>query len=298
MTPFAPSHSWWRFKASKLAEAIASEFGGRAQNLPLVARSLGLHVSLSTHAIPDHDALFWHPDDPALGQMPLFGQANAHLFGSPHARSRFTLAHEIGHRVAQLHLTQEERQQLKPAIEEVFANEFASRLLVSDTALNALAATACEFRFEVTELETWSRSLQVSISCLIKRINDGTRDGFWNLRSGAILARDGLSRKHHLNYALRVGVSCLPADWYIPTNTRLTSLGMTGIPVMATQATPFSTMALYDHLKVKTRPDWEEADFLLLLRWKVYRAVAASLNTVLITFAIDSQSDSDLECVQ
>jgi len=115
-----------------------------------------------------------------------------------------------------------------------------------------------EIRLTVPMLTYLNRRLQVSYSCLLKRINDLVTGGQVGVTNCALIAAPAVSAKYKTHYAPRVIVSCTPRRWFIPPNKRLASLGLAALLNLWDTAPAFKTGTAESEITMWSRETWRK----------------------------------------
>jgi hypothetical protein len=203
-------------------------------------------------------------------------------------RRRFTLAHELAHRVVELYLGPQVTEGIRGPRLRRLIDECASRILLPDSLL-VLAAGAEAHSLELTIpwLDDMHRRVGVSISCLLKRLNDAAIESLVGLTNGAFLAAPDVSRRRQIDHAPRVVSSCVPCGWFIPANKRLSSLGLRSLPGLFWQAEPFEARAAEDTLTVSCnqKDGWRPFTLTAHFHYVIYQAEAGKRRCMLAVFS-------------
>jgi len=190
-------------------------------------------------------------------QASLFGDYEIEISRAGYP-ARFTLAHELAHRTAQLWLTPEETESWGEAKYKVFLDAFAGYLLLPDDLLLSHLALPDTGPFYVTLnlLRALRDHLRVSYSCLIKRFSDLSLDKKINIGNCTLSASAAVSAGKKSNYAPRVIVASTPSDIFIPSNTRLRSLGLETLADLYWRGEPCSAGYCEQRYQFQSRSDW------------------------------------------
>jgi hypothetical protein len=165
-------------------------------------------------------------------------------------RSRFTLAHELAHQSAGLYLTPQQSEKWEKQDWEKFSNELAGNLILPDSLLRAVIGNEGLIKLTPQWISKISQQLQVSLSCLIKRLNDAARYRMFQLANCAMIITPDLSSKTGINYAPRILDRCNPVEWYIPVNKRLSSLRLYSLLTVFKNAKLYVPGVIEDEFKV------------------------------------------------
>jgi hypothetical protein len=176
------------------------------------------------------------------------------------SRRRFTVAHEIAHRIVEVYGAQHSLDATYSRNEQI-VDDVASRILLPDPLLLLAVDSGNQLELGVNFIMRLHKKLGVSVSCFLKRINDLVAENRINLRNSALLAWPASSAKHNRDYAPRVVVSCLPRGWYIPANKRLLTLGLKGMSQLWDAAPTFTKGVAEDQITVWKRREWHPAKY-------------------------------------
>lgn len=247
-----PSAADARRRARDLSRALLDAAKSRAvykfnQPAPLaaIARHLNVTVTIEDRASP----LF--PDGALCpltsGQLDLF-QVEARIW-STGSRRRFTIAHELAHRAAELYLHPRETLNWDYRTWKTFLDLLASRLLLpDDLLLDAIRETPD--RITLDWIQSTSSQLRVSISCMVTRLADAVRELDLPLSTCILVLANGVSAKRKTNYAPRIVSRCTPPTWFIPVNKRVSSLGMRALSEALTAGRLYSSAVLEDTIEM------------------------------------------------
>jgi hypothetical protein len=135
-------------------------------------------------------------------------------------RSRFTLAHELGHAAVRRLLP---RISLSCENEEVFVDTFASHVLLPGQLLRRLLDGIDVLTIDA--LAKLSQKAKVSLTALVSRISSAG-DLLWNPCNFALVSMWGVSRARRENFAPRIVAVSGPRCFYLPSNRRLKECGL------------------------------------------------------------------------
>lgn len=172
---------------------------------------------------------------------------------SPGIRGRFSLAHELGHRILELHSNREEESSWKPKDREVAADLVASYLLMPDSWLKAIVDLSAPLEIELDWIFLISKRLKVSNSSFINRLNCATLDGLLSLQNCALAASASADQGASGGSALRVMAVCTPAEWSISNHGPLSALSASKLQQAFWSSTPFKHNFLEDTVRVRLR---------------------------------------------
>ena len=128
-------------------------------------------------------------------------------------RRRFTIAHELGHLFFA---------ELFPRIPQTsemadeFCDELAGHILLPDCLITYLFGCTNPILLDIREIERVAKLARVSISCLIRGLEDASNTKILSLENIVILSKLDKSRTKKENYAPRVWVYCPPKEGYLP----------------------------------------------------------------------------------
>lgn len=167
--------------------------------------------------------------------------------------SRFTLAHELGHRAGRLYLNASQTSLWKSSEWKIFVDTFAGNVLLPDDLL-LLSLRHLSAPFHLHDLVKLSCLLGASISCLLVRMRQLLATVTIEFDQVIILATAALSRRSLKDYGPRVLISLSPIGSFIPHNTRLASLGSTSLAGIFSSAPPFVEGTVEDDMRI-----WESS---------------------------------------
>ena len=260
---------------------------GGAIRLYRIAKSLKLVVRTRNDSAASEGSLWLNQ----LPQESLFGDFSAEIDGTS-TRLRFTLAHEIAHRLITLYLSPQAQSDLSQASRESLANETASRLLVPDDVVRAFL-DECDGHLHLDNLLKLHRRLRVSVSCLLKRISDIQREQKLSIHNVGLVAMADVSRKQRENYAPRIKTRCTPTFLYLPLNSRLESQGLSTLSRLFWQAPLFSRSFAEDTLDVWVRDLGRRGNFSTTVEYIVFSAMKQRRIMLAITGAIPQPAPLD-----
>ena len=183
-------------------------------------------------------------------------QYEMRIFGVGYRR-RFTIAHELAHVVLHTKFTNEHRELGVDARERV-ADAAAGMILLPDSVIAVTFSGKTPLVVGIPLLEATADKLKVSLSLLVKRLGDATRSGLIKSENGAFIVDLARSRKAGQNMAPRVRIWFLPLGWFLPSNKRLTSLGLQYLPSLFYSAGLYEEQGTEDDLTLwrKDRREW------------------------------------------
>jgi hypothetical protein len=158
----------------------------------------------------------------------LFGDFVATVWDQSAGR-RFTLAHELGHRAADLFLSSLEVATWTERDQRAFADRFAGYLLLPDSLITKSFGTRSDVRLDLASLRRIQRLFGLSMSALTARLNHAAQRKLIVLSDFVLVVTAGVSVRKGTNYAPRVVSRCVPDPWYVPLNKRLESIGLTNL---------------------------------------------------------------------
>ena len=213
----------WSVSTSLLTQIKYAPEAFRPVPIGRVAHALEIQIVESSQS-PTRGAL-WSTDRP---QPSLFGDFVVTVWDQSAGR-RFTLAHELAHRAADLFLASEEVATWTANDQRVFADQFASYLLLPDSLITESFGVGKRVRLDLGTLKRIQKVFGLSMSALAARLNHAARRKVIRLLDLVLVATAGVSLRQGLNYAPRVVSRCTPDPWYIPLNKRLESIGLTNL---------------------------------------------------------------------
>jgi Zn-dependent peptidase ImmA (M78 family) len=147
--------------------------------------------------------------------------------------ARFTLAHELAHYILEkeLHPTD-----LQPKQLEDVCDRAAARILIPDDMCAQIMRTLEQPYLRIHHVERLARTLKVSMSVLLSRLNDSPICKF---RNGAFLVSIDKSRIRNNDVAPRFSARCMPRSWFLPVNKRLSSIGLSDLASAFYDSAPF-----------------------------------------------------------
>lgn len=272
--------------AKTLAANLLKEVGFNPQTLrpvPLqkIAKSLDVPVVYrESDSLLRPEAALWERTTP---QPSLFGDVEAEIWAQGLQR-RFALAHELAHRVAYLRLTTGQTQDWTNKNWKDFLDEFAGRLLLPNSLIVSVINPETPLELTIQLIDSVHRRLGVSISCFLKRLNDADCEGVLQLANGALMASPAVSAKQRTNYAPRILAICAPRQWFIPSNRRLSSLGLHSLSKLFWDADPFVIGVAEDKLMVLQRPNWQSVSINQTFHYVIYPLKSLKQKVMLATF--------------
>jgi len=225
-------------------ERIVDEFPGyhakvSTASQPFAARAAWIEEQ--TPEGPRHE-IWLRPEDSAAGK-------------------RFSMAHELGHFMLKQHLgvidrilTQAGGQMSREVLAERISDEFASLLLLPAPMLKSQFDVLRAERDGLLYLEQFAARKGVSLTMLAKRLSQVFRPGpkGWFF----VTADFDVARTQGVGFALRVRTRVCPARYYLPTNQRLTSLGLGCVAARFEEMRPFSSEEWCAEALMQLRSVW------------------------------------------
>lgn len=155
------------------------------------------------------------------------------LFGSDYEvqilgkgfRSRFTLAHELAHIVLSREYGQLDRS-LSLNERERVCDVAAGNILCPEEALIEYFRSRTEIMLTVSEIETLAGRMRISVSLALNRLRHLLFHNALSVANVALVVSLARSRKRQENLAPRISSACSPSRWFVPLNTRLSSVGL------------------------------------------------------------------------
>lgn len=141
-------------------------------------------------------------------------------------RSRFTLTHELAHVVLSREYSDVEKS-LSPDERERVCDIAAAIMLCPEEAL--VEHFKLLRKVTVHEIERLAAGLQISISLLLNRLRYLVSQRKVSIANVILLVSLNRSRKRKENFAPRVASACGPAQWFVPLNSRLSSIGLSNL---------------------------------------------------------------------
>jgi len=255
--------------ASELLEEAGFQADATSRAVPLLKIAKRLNVPIIYREADSNlrpEGMLWNTT-PA--QPSLFGDVEAEIWVQG-LRKRFALAHELGHRIVELRLMPDQTIDWTDQDWRDFLDVFAARLLLPDSLLATVGSSDLPIKLSIPWIISTQQRFQVSISCLLKRLNDAESEGVLRVANCAFVAFPGVSAKQKTNYAPRVSVICMPHEWFVPTNRRLSSLGLKYLAKCFWEADPFIESAAEDELEIFQRVNWSRQLLKQLFRYIVY----------------------------
>ena len=271
---------------SMTSVAFASIPRNSSHSSPLhrLARSLGVAVRWQQPELRWHSkGMLW---DRLQLQPTLLGdvEAQVNIAGWP---GRFVLAHELAHRIADLFLTAQQRESIRADDWEGLMDECAGRLVLPDHLLLAACPDGEPLEMTPAWINSVHHRLRVSMVCLLKRLNDLACKGALTLANCAFITAPAVSRKRRTHYDLRVITRCMPLGWFLPSNKRLSSLGLESLCAVFWRAEPFAENIAEDNVVISRRIDgqWKRVPVRAPFRYVIYTASARTQRSMLATFS-------------
>lgn len=231
--------------------------------LEVVAASLNISVEYQLKASSEHgDAALWHrPElqlsmlDDYISPMHLDVEREGYRASiySEGIRGRFSLAHELGHRILDLHTDTVEKSGWKSKDQEAAASLTASYLLMPDSWLRTIVDSSAPLEMELDWIFATAKQLRVSSSSFINRLNCATLDGLLLIQNCALAAFASADRGAPSGRTARVIAVCTPVEWSISNHGPLSTLGMSQLQQAFWSATPFKRNLLEDTVRVRLR---------------------------------------------
>lgn len=265
--------------AGKLGITIREGAQG-AQGALSDLKHLGLEGAVRRSSSEDYEEKFeWSRPDYEINVM------------SQGFRARFTLAHELAH-VVLAEQFREVDTTLSTTERESVCDRVARQLLLPVEIMKSSFQMMARSRLELDKIERISLRLKVSLSVLINRLRELVYDRLLVLPGVVILATLDRSRKRHDNLAPRVATACGPNRWFIPTNVRLSSIGLTGLQSAFHSAPMYQVGRLteelrtWDYLSGRRSRARCEVEF-KCYRWAMSRSTTAESRVMLATLHFD-----------
>jgi len=202
---------------------------------------------------------------------------------------KFALAHELIHRATRLYLPKDFSAQWSPVQWRSFLDEAAGRLLLPDRLLLTNIPSKKPITLTIELIESASRDDRVSISCFLKRLKDVEFEGKLRLANCALVVATDVSLRKKINYAPRIRIACHPRMLFIPSNVRLSTVGLNMLSNVFLNAIPFRKGLLEDSITMWKRSGWEKRKFDTTFNYVVYRLEESNQRILLTTFNLPSE---------
>jgi hypothetical protein len=236
-----------------------------------IARNLGVEVEVRERNSQTRSAgALWEQE---REQMGLFGDFSADIAGTS-KRSRFTLAHEIGHRLVDLYAPHAGSIHGKTL--ENLVDEIASRLLLPDSLLLNVLKREEMKTLPIKWIQQSHTLLGVSLTCLIKRLNNLCWEERVDITNCIFVVTPTVSAKSRTTYAPRIQALCIPKSIFIPVNKRVESLGMKSALATFWNAPLYKEGRFEDTFMFWRRDDWTIHQVRDIFAYVVYETVASS----------------------
>lgn len=138
-------------------------------------------------------------------------------------RSRFTLAHEIAHVVLSSEYSQFEKSLSREKRERVCDIAAALMLCPEEGLIDHFQSVRS---LTVDEIEKLAARMQISISLLVNRLRQLILRKAVSIDNVVLIVSLNRSRKRQENLAPRVASTCGPNRWFVPLNSRLSTIGL------------------------------------------------------------------------
>jgi len=261
--------------AKDLADRCLSEVHYQPENVrpvPLIPLRRLLHIKRVQHLTsisPRQGAVM-----PFSSQLPLLEEARI-LLGKSGITTRYTYAHELGHWAARLRLSQDIWSGWSMDQTRQFCDEFAGRLILPDglllAALHAFSIdTTLPFELTISLIDGLRRRVGAPMTTVLKRLDDAIREVGLRIRNCAMLVCATYSAKRHSEFAPRILTSCTPPEWFLPSNKRLSSLGMSNLNRAFWEAPLLKDGLAIDRFIVWPRHSWRKQTVERAIRYRIY----------------------------
>jgi len=210
-------------------------------------------------------------DDPSAPKLDLggtFHQYEAEIY-CPWAKGRFTFAHELSHVVLKEKFSSE-REELTQAQVESVCNRAASRILLPDFLLVQMLGDGSSTRLTIETLETWSRRARVSFSTLVIRIDELLRQSVVRSANAALVISLTRSRRSGTHLAPRIVARCWPSQFFVPSNKRLATLGLTLLAERFCSTPLFVEDEVMETASIWNNLDRQKVNVSLMIKYKIY----------------------------
>ncbi|MGI8923441.1 MAG: ImmA/IrrE family metallo-endopeptidase [Fimbriimonadales bacterium] len=212
-------------------DALHRAFGMHKLPCPIPFEPIAKALNVSIERDPSQVArgLLWESEQLLLDNVV---SENDQLYRGWRATTRhfdrFSLAHELGH--AALLRSSMVRIAPEPSPKDLrtICNSFAANLLVPDGVLGQLGEGKV---IELTSswINQFAARCRVSFRCFLGRLADAETHGVVSLCNGAVVVIEGRGAKSRGELAPRLATVCLPKPWFIPSQRRISSVGMKSI---------------------------------------------------------------------
>jgi hypothetical protein len=273
-------------KTMQSSSAIRDQFG--RETLESVADRLGVHVVYPTGPGGVEGALIDGGCETER-QLSLFTPDIAEArIRSRGLRSRFTLAHELAHAIADQVLTEQQTAGWQSPDWTIFLDAIAAELLLpSRVVLAYLAGEPAGPRLTLERLTRMSTRLSASVTVVVVRLQELVLEGAVSFADGVLLAAPGLSAVERRDFGPRVVASCVPEAWFIPQNKRLSSLGAPALARLVSRGELGRVSSLRDDLTVWERTCRRSARLERMFRCLVVRTATSGVRFLIATFPVE-----------
>jgi hypothetical protein len=156
-----------------------------------------------------------------------------------------------------------------------FCDEFAGRLILPDglllAALHAFSVdTALPFELTISLIDGLYRRVGAPMATVLKRLDDAIHEKGLRIRNCAMLVCAAFSAKRHSEFAPRIHTSCTPPEWFLPSNKRLSSLGMSNLNRAFWEAPLLKDGLAIDRFTVWLRQSWRKETVERTFRYRIY----------------------------
>jgi Zn-dependent peptidase ImmA (M78 family) len=141
-------------------------------------------------------------------------------------RSRFTLAHEIAHVVLSSEYGHFDKSLSRDKRERACDIAAAIMLCPEEGLIDHFQSVRS---LTVDEIEKLAARMQISISLLVNRLRQLILRKAFSIDNIVLLVSLNRSRKRQENLAPRVASTCGPNRWFVPLNSRLSTIGLIGL---------------------------------------------------------------------
>ncbi|HEX2897520.1 MAG TPA: ImmA/IrrE family metallo-endopeptidase [candidate division Zixibacteria bacterium] len=204
-------------------------------------------------------------------QPDLFGEYEAAINTVGYG-SRFVLAHELAHRVAMLFVGKREFDEWSEVQRRRFLDEFASRLILpNEVLINSVGQEKSSIALSIDWLDQAHRKLGVSLSCLLKRLNDAERERLIKLQNCSFTCFPSLSLQQRKNFALRTFSVCTPSRLFLPSNKRLSSIGLVNLDKLYWSEQGFRSGVVEDRIMFAIHHEvWKQLNVECLVKYRIF----------------------------
>ena len=138
---------------------------------------------------------------------------------------RFVMAHELAHVILKMPEFEKHGARLSTNDQERLCDIAAEHIMLPNEILfRAFPSKVVEF--SIDQLEGLRMSTKASITLIVRRLAALVKSRELIATNGCLVAMNAAARKSQQDYAPRICAACVPQCWYLPTNKRLKTLGL------------------------------------------------------------------------